>query len=129
PVGPPTPAAGAMVLAGGKGQLERELTMADPADRVQLQSRCKVFTISMKAVRTYQIDMIRKRVGQARVGEMDPFLRLEDADGNQLMFDDDGGGNKNARSIFACPRDATFRIVATTLFRGIGPFTLKVEER
>jgi predicted Zn finger-like uncharacterized protein len=129
PIGPPTPPAGAITLAGGKGQLERELTIADPFDRVQLQSRCKVFTVNMKAGRTYQIDMIRKENRQmGAMAFMDPFLRLEDANGNQLMFDDDGGGGQNARITFVCAQNGTFRVVATTLI-GMGAFTLKVEER
>jgi len=129
PVGPPTPPTGAIALVGGKGQLEGQLTLADPIDRVQMQSRCKVFTVNMKAERTYQIDMIRKVDGKAGFMQFDPFLRLEDADGNQLMWDDDGGGNLNARIVFRCPRNGTFRVVATSLGGLSGAFTLTIAER
>jgi len=127
PVGPPTPPAGAITLAGGKGQLEGELTIGDPLDRVQRHSKCKVFTVTMTAGRTYQIDMIKK-LG-AGIAHIDPFLRLEDSDGNHLTSDDDSGGNLNARITFACPRNGTFRVVTTTFLGGTGLFTLKVEER
>jgi len=81
---------GAIALQAGKGQAQAKLTMGDPADRVQRRSRCKVFKLNMVAGRTYQTDMIK----QPSAGGMhiDPFLRLEDSDGNQLMMDDDCSG-------------------------------------
>jgi serralysin len=79
----------------------------------------------MKAGRTYQIDMMQKPGALA----VDPFLRLEDSQGNQLASDDDGGEGLNARIVFACTQDGTYRVVATTLDAQTGGFTLSVEER
>jgi hypothetical protein len=125
PVGPPTPPAGAIALVGGQGQVAGQLTPADPVDRVHFQSRCKVFTVVMRAGRTYQIDMLKN----PGINPIDPFLRLEDSAGNQLMMDDDGGGNLDARIVFICPQNGTFRVVATSLFGETGGFTLRVVER
>ena len=63
--------------------------------------------------------------------QFDPFLRLEDAEGNQRAFNDNGGGNRNARIIFRCPRSGLYRIIATTAQRATGDYrlTITVSER
>jgi hypothetical protein len=126
--GVPTPPTGSITLAAGKARLEAELTVADPRDRVMAGSACKVYTLKMKAGRTYQIDMMQKPGAPG----LDPFLRLEDSQGKQLADDDDGGGGLNgldARIVFACTQDGTYRVVATTLEPQTGGFALSVEER
>jgi thiol-disulfide isomerase/thioredoxin len=47
------------------------------------------------------------------LSKIDPFLRLEDAKGEQLAFDDDSGGQLNSRIIFKAPADGEYRIIAT----------------
>jgi predicted Zn finger-like uncharacterized protein len=128
PGAPPTPPTGAIALAKGKGQLDSELTLADPRDRMRNASHCKVFTVTMSAGRTYQIDMIKKAV-PGKASDLDPYLRLEDPEGNNIAQDDDGGDDLNARITFMCTRAGIYRIVATTLNPATGQFTLKVEER
>jgi hypothetical protein len=77
----------------------------------------------MKAGRTYVIDM------KARTPGFDPFLRLEDPDGKQVAFDDDGGGNLDARIVYRAPRDGVHRIICTTFRpRQTGGYVLTVQE-
>jgi hypothetical protein len=112
---------GPLTLVGGFASTNDTLTFTDPKDKMWNQP-CKTYTLAMTAGKTYQIDMVRKDNG------LDPFLRLEDSTGRQLAMDDDSGGNLNARIFFVCPRNDTYRIIATTLF-GSGPYKLTVQER
>lgn len=122
--GPPAPATGKVTLAMGRGEVQGNLQPNDPRDRSRPASVCKVFTIDMVAGKTYQIDMTKAAQG------LDPYLRLEDAAGNNLADDDDGGGgNLNARLLFVCAQTGEHRIVATTFLGGTGNFTLQVSEK
>ena len=56
----------------------------------------------------------------------DTYLFLEDSAGNVLIQDDDSGGNLNARILYEAPKEGEYRIIATTLFRATGEFTLTV---
>jgi len=49
--------------------------------------------------------------------EIDSVLRVEDAAGKQLAFNDDAPGENtlNSRIDFACEKDGTYRIIATSL--------------
>lgn len=123
PVGPPTPASGKLALQNGQATLQSNLTANDARDRRRPNSACKVFTISMTAGKTYQIDMIKN------AGGLDPYLRLEDPAGNNLAEDDDSGGFPNAQLHYACPQTGEYRIVATTFGGGTGNFTLTVAEQ
>ena len=59
----------------------------------------------------------------------DAFLRLEDMNGNQLMEDDDSGGNLNARMFFTPQRSGSYVIVATTYeVNTFGPYALSIRE-
>jgi hypothetical protein len=108
-------------LKDGKVHIVDKLTVTDPRDRVKQRSQCKLYSVEMTAGKTYQIDL--------QSSKFDSYLRLEDATGKELAHDDDGGGNRNARIIFNCQQNGTYRITATTFFRGLGEFTLSVEER
>ncbi len=81
----------------------------------------KLYAIKLSAGKTYQIDMMSKQI--------DSYLRLEDAAGKELAKDDDSGGNLNARIQFNCTQEGTYRIIATALAGGSGPFTLRVTEK
>ena len=95
------------------------MTDKDPFDRVRTESRCKVHTITLESGSTYQIDLRSK--------EFDPYLRLEDADGNQLAHDDDGGFDLNARVYITAPRTGTYRIIPTSYAGGkTGNYTFTV---
>jgi hypothetical protein len=85
-------------------------------------SPVKTYTVNLKAGKVYTIDLVTRQKGQ------DPFLILTDAYGQMLASDDDGGGYPNARIIFTPTVDGEYRILATTLDHGLGPFTLSVRE-
>jgi hypothetical protein len=104
-------------LAQGGGAL----TVQDAKDKVRTLSHCKTLGYPMSAGKTYQIDM--------RSTELDPYLRLEDPAGQQVAFDDDGGGFPNARIIYSPKVSGQFTIVCTTYAGGsTGKFTLQVQE-
>jgi hypothetical protein len=112
---PPAGLGGAVIMTKNE-----QITAQDPPDRVR-RHNCKTYPINMTAGKTYQIDMISVAV--------DSYLRLEDNNGVQLAFDDDGGGFPNARITFVCPRTDAYRIICTTFNGGQGPFTMTVQER
>jgi len=80
----------------------------------------KAYPIKMKARQFYIIEMVRKD------DQLDPYLYLEGADKKIVAQDDDGAGNLNARIIYQPRKDGEHRIIATTLRRATGEFTLTV---
>src|SRR5579883_2938777 len=94
--GQPAPANPALALPAGKQNViftrDDQLTGADPRDRVLTESHRKIYDLTLKAGRTYVIDMTST--------DFDAFLRLEDSTGQELAKDDDGGGGLNARILF-----------------------------
>jgi thiol-disulfide isomerase/thioredoxin len=101
-----------------------KLTADDPKDTVRMESHAKVYTVKLKGGQTYRIDMITKDDPQ----NFDPFVRLEDAKGKQLAFDDDGGGFPNAKLIYKVEEDGTYKVIATTFAPNqTGAFTLTVK--
>ncbi|HEX3315084.1 MAG TPA: hypothetical protein VHR72_09355 [Gemmataceae bacterium] len=109
---------------------KKELTDDDPKyakpQLVRRESHYKAFPIKLKAKAYYVIDMIRDGDDQ----QFDPFLYLEDADGDIVATDDDSGGDLNARIVFQPRRSGEYRIIASTLTQmgppATGPFTLTV---
>lgn len=58
---------------------------------------------------------------------LDPYAVVQDASGNALASDDDGGGNLQARLVYTFRSAGTYRLVATTYSSGTyGPYTLRV---
>lgn len=96
------------------------LTEKDPKDRVQAQSHRKVFTIKLLAGKHYFIDM--------QSSDLDPYLRLEDAAGKTLLYDDDSGGDLNARIDYIPSADTEYRIIATSYRTATGAFSLTVRQ-
>src|SRR5262249_19804422 len=92
-------------LKDGKVAVEGSLTQDDAKDKAR-NHPCKIFVIELKKGTAYQIDMVSKKI--------DSYLRLEDADEEQLAEDDDSGGFPNARITFACKKDGAYRIICTT---------------
>ncbi len=72
-------------------QVQGVLTASDPFDRVRAQQHYVVHIHAMKDGVTYTIDV---------TSPWDNYLRLENAQGQQLAEDDDSGGNLNARIVF-----------------------------
>lgn len=103
-----------------------QLNNNDPFDRVRAGSRCQSFNVQLKAGSTYVIDM------GSRI--LDCYLRLEDANGRQLAFNDDArlGATLDSQIVFTVPAGAggQYRVIATT-FRNnqTGAYRLTVVER
>lgn len=82
----------------------------------------KVYTVDLKADRTYVIDLISL--------DFDSYLYLFDSKGKLLAQDDDSGGNLDAMIVFRPENDGTYFIHATTLSgRQTGAFSLVVRNR
>ena len=80
----------------------------------------KPYKLQMKAGQIYVIDLVK---GDKAT---DPFLYLEGPEGKVVSQDDDSGGDLNARILYSPLRDGEYRIIATTLARATGPYTLTV---
>jgi predicted Ser/Thr protein kinase len=108
--------------ADGGSSKQDELTRNDPWDTVRRNMHAKKYTVHFKAGKIYRIDLFSRA--------FDTYLRLEDAGGRQLAWDDDSGGELNARIVFPCQTTGTYRIICTTFAPGaIGPFTMTVREQ
>jgi hypothetical protein len=83
-----------------------QLTPNDPLDRGRPGSRCQIHRVRLQAGRTYEIDLHSQ--------EFDAYLRIEDAAGNGLAEDDDGGPLLDARLVFTPARAGTYALVVTT---------------
>ena len=114
-------AALAQIRADPKGngfQIQGVLTAGDPFDRVRGGCYHVVHTYQMKAGQQYTINLN---------SPWDNYLRLENAQGQELAQDDDSGGNLNARIIFNAPKDGWYRIIVTSFAGGAsGNYTLTV---
>jgi hypothetical protein len=82
----------------------------------------KLYSIKLSKGTQYQIDLVRND------NNVDPYLKLQDANGKDLVQDDDGGGNLNSRIKYTPAEDAEFRIVATVLGGNQGTMTLSVSK-
>jgi len=110
-----------VTLANGAFTANSTINAQDPPDPKEPQFRCKMFELELQQGRTYTIDMTSNA--------FDAYLRLEDANGMQLMEDDDSGGNLNARMVFTPNRPGTYVIIATTYNpNAFGPFNLSIRE-
>jgi hypothetical protein len=78
----------------------------------------QVHTVKMSGDKTYLIDL--------ESTAFDAYLRILDANGKQLAFNDDGGDKRNARLRFTPPRDGDYQIVATRFGGGQGSYVLKI---
>src|SRR5205085_11551126 len=95
-------------------------TKDDNGDTVSTGSKCKIYTLPMKKDSSWEINL--------KSNDFDAFLRVEDSTGKELAFDDDSGGNLNAKLVFKAPKDDTYQIIATTYDANTtGKFTLTAE--
>jgi serine protease Do len=98
------------------------LINADLKDKVNQQSYCKTFTFKMTKGKSYQIDLTS--------AAFRPFLRLENAAGNQIASDFDRFGNGQGATIVHRPTQTEdVEIVATSLNgNATGKFTITIRE-
>src|SRR5262249_3653825 len=103
--------------------IKDKLTGDDPKDKFTKQAS-KVKEMQLTSGHHYisTMDEIGKK------GNLDPFLRIEDAAGKELAKDDDSGGDLNARILFTPGKDGVYRIITTTL-RGTGGYMLRIREQ
>jgi len=86
---------------------------------------CKMYLVKMAAGKTYVIRMNAKSQQ-----EIDAVLRVEDATGKELAFNDDAPGENtlNSRIDFKCPQDGVYRVYCTSLRPNqVGDFTLFIK--
>lgn len=98
--------------------IDGQLTQASgvhPADR----SYFNAYSFEGKAGQQIEIDMTSS--------EIDPYLILLAPDGQNLAYDDDGGGSSNARVVMALPADGTYTVLANTYRAGqTGRYNLRL---
>jgi hypothetical protein len=99
-------------------EVKGQLTLNDPVDPVR-QKPAKIHEVKLSKGKAYTIDLTST--------DFDSYLRLENASGAQVAFDDDGGGNLNARIKYTPAADDTFKIYVTTFAGGVGNYVLKVQ--
>lgn len=109
-------AGAALVLAacGGKtapsrtiamnGEVTAELRSSDP--RLNDNSVYHLYTFQGSEGQIVQIDVMSS--------DFDAFAILQDAAGNELTRDDDGGDGLDARITYTLPNSGTYRVVANT---------------
>jgi hypothetical protein len=106
---------------------DSELKADDPIDEgrkptppLEVKSRFRAFPVRLSAGKEYLIRMLST--------DFDAFLRLVDANGKQVAFDDDGGGHRNALIRFVAPATAEYRVIATSYLPAVGHFKIVVSE-
>ena len=96
------------------------LSKVDPRDK-KIQQPSKTYNVPFTAGRRYFIRL--------NSNQFDAVLRLEDANGQEVAIDDDGGGNLNALIVYTPQQNGVFRVIATTLNGRTGLFQLTVQEQ
>ncbi len=114
-------------VKGGDGlKIEGKLTDKDDKDKNKTESYCKVYLVKLVKGKNYEI-----RMNAADMQQLDTWLRLEDAKGKELAFNDDADGENtlNLRIDFECKEDGVYRIIATSFNDGAtGDYTVLVKE-
>jgi len=84
------------------------------------KERAKTYPVAMAAGKTYVIDMASN--------QFNTYLRVEDDQGKAVAENDDAGSrDRNSHIRFTSPRDATYRIVATSAHQlGAGGYLLRI---
>lgn len=112
-----TPSAGGKIVLQAEGRLRAD----DPKDKQLNDSNVNALTFRMAPGSTYTLDLVSK--------DFDAFLRIEDATGKSVAFDDDSAGSLNARIVFAPTREDEYRIVVTSFMGGqTGGYTLTIRQ-
>src|SRR5262249_39664692 len=109
-------------LVAGK-VVQGNLTNLDPLDSFPLtqKSHHRVHTALLEAGQPYLIDL---------KGDFDTFVRLEDAQKNTLLFNDDvRPDDLNSRLVFIPPQKDTYRLVVTSYKPGdTGSYTVNIQK-
>ncbi|MFO0966341.1 MAG: PPC domain-containing protein [Gemmataceae bacterium] len=125
-VSPTLASGGEKVVTVGKGtEITGEVKGDEPKVIVKvgdetLSLPSKTFQVKLEAGKSYRIAM-----NAAAGTDLDCFLVLQDKDGKQLAFDDDGGGGLNSLIEFTPKAAGVYKVFAAAL-DGAGGFTLKI---
>src|SRR5262245_8955742 len=117
----------------GPVRIEGEFTDKDKPVKLQLDAkstrdmRAKPYEVQLVAGRTYTITLNAAEKMKERWKSLDLFLVVQDPDGKTLAFDDDSGGDLNARLTLSVPTDGTYKVYAAAV-RGSGKYVLAVSE-
>lgn len=103
------------IPSGLSGRLSKE----DPLDRVRTKSHHKVHSIHLETDKEYAIEV--------HSTQFNPFLRLEDDEGKQLIADERGGGVSTPRMVFMPLKSGTYRIIVTSSGEGqTGDYVVRI---
>jgi hypothetical protein len=103
------------IPSGLSGRLSKE----DPLDRVRTKSHHKVHSIHLESDKEYAIEV--------HSTQFNPFLRLEDNEGKQLIADERGGGVSTPRMVFMPLKSETYRIIVTSSGEGqTGDYVVRI---
>jgi hypothetical protein len=102
-------------------EIAGQLDANDPMDPIFNNSPAKFYEVELSEGTLYQIDLTST--------DFDAYLRIFDKNGTQLAFDDDSGGDLNARLFFLPPAKATYRISATSLGGKTGAFNFSIAHK
>jgi len=102
-------------------RIESSLDENDPKDTKRTNSAAKIHKIKLTEGASYEIRM--------NSTDFDSFLRIEDEGGQELAFDDDGGGFPNARILFVPKKTASYKVIATSFDAGLGKYTLTIDQK
>jgi thiol-disulfide isomerase/thioredoxin len=102
-----------------------ELKDTDEKDTNQFtkESPRKVYKVKLIEGKTYQLDL--------KSTDFDAVLRIENAEGKEVAFNDDAPGEKtlDSRIIYKAPKTEEYKIIATCLDTKPGNFTLTIVEK
>jgi len=84
-------------------------------------NKCKLFALELKANNTYVINLDSD--------DFDAVLILADATNKVVALNDDANGTLNSEITFRAPEGGTYTLVATSLDKKLGDFTLKVASK
>jgi len=86
----------------------------------------KAYPITLKSGKFYVIDMVRKKTAPS--GGLRPYLYLDDVKSKtgKLVARNDDSDDLSARVLYQATKDGEFRIIATSLYKTPGEFTLTV---
>jgi Ca2+-binding EF-hand superfamily protein len=102
-----------------EGEVDYEGNIEEAPEKHRGKKYFKVFSVKFEKGKTYQIDHKSKA--------FDAYLYLENADGELLAEDDDGGEGLNSRIKFHAEKTGIYRIIATGVGGGRpGPFSFSV---
>ncbi|MFO0966417.1 MAG: serine protease [Gemmataceae bacterium] len=98
-----------------------DFTQVVHADKLPKKGASKVFTHKMRPGKHYVVEM------RADPKDMDPRLKIEDAEGKTVAEDDGAGGLFDALIVLNPATEGEYKITASAL-KGMGPFTVRIRE-